>query len=129
VGTSGLRSIPAAVPIIVGNTVPDVRIVSPEDGVVVENGTLLTLEGEVTDVEDGTVPCDRWQWNILLGHNAHAHPHEELEGCTTEFLARLPDADEAGNHFFAIELVYRDDGGSTGEPSLTGRHGIAVGIE
>jgi len=42
-------------------------------------------------------------------------------------VVRCPD--EAGNHFFAIELVYRDSGGTTGEPALTGRDGVAVGIE
>ena len=125
IGTSGRRSLPVSLPIVVGNTPPVVRITMPADEAVVPNGSLVTLEGAVTDAEDGAVPCERFLWDIRLGHNAHTHPLAIVEGCDASFDARLP-ADEAGTHFFAIELTYRDQGGPSGEPPLTGRHGITV---
>jgi hypothetical protein len=129
VGTSGRRSLPVSTRVIVGNTPPEVTIASPEDGSHVVNGTEVTLTATVTDAEDGTPACEDWVWDIRLGHNSHSHPFALLDGCATSFTAMLPSGADVEQHFFAIEARYRDQGGPMGEPALTARDGIVLGID
>ena len=129
VDSDGRRSIPVAARIVVGNTPPSVVIDSPAAGLRVTDGTTVPLAYTIVDAEDGTPACEDVSWDIRLGHNAHAHPYELLDGCATEFVASLGPGVDPAQHFFAIELVYRDRGGAGGEPSLVGRAGTTVGIE
>ncbi|HJL14718.1 MAG TPA: ThuA domain-containing protein [Sandaracinaceae bacterium LLY-WYZ-13_1] len=129
VGTSGRRSLPVSRRIVVGNTPPEVTITTPADGSRVVDGAEVPLEATVTDAEDGTPPCEDWTWDIRLGHNSHTHPFRVLDGCTTSFEARLPSGADIEQHFFAIEARYRDRGGPSGEPALTARDGVVLGVD
>jgi len=126
IGASGRTSYPAATEIVVGNTAPQVRILEPEDGITVDLNSMVDLRGEVTDLEDGTIPCGDLAWDIRLGHNAHSHPLFSLFGCEPRFRAFLGGHDAQGTLFFAVELRYTDKGGAGGEPALTGRDGIRI---
>ncbi|HLV66944.1 MAG TPA: ThuA domain-containing protein [Polyangiaceae bacterium] len=127
--SSGAKSLPVAVSIVVGNAPPVARILSPGRGSSVAPGGTVVLQGEAIDPEDGVAACEELVWNVSLGHNAHAHPFETLSGCTASFVA---DSGEHGAStdvtFYAVELVYTDHGGANGEPPLTARHGIRVDI-
>ena len=127
-GTSRRRSIPSAIDIIVGNTAPEVRIISPQDGVTVDLDSIVELRGEVFDLEDGEIDCDDVMWDIRLGHNAHSHPLFVRSGCEAQFRATLGSHAEQGTLFYAVELTYTDKGGAGDEPSLTGRAGIRINV-
>jgi PKD repeat protein len=129
VGTSGRRSLPVSTRVIVGNTPPEVTVTAPADGSRVIDGAEVTLSAEVTDAEDGTPACEDWTWDIRLGHNSHSHPFTVLDGCATSFTARLPSGADVEQHFFAIEARYRDQGGPMGEPALTARDGVVLGVD
>ncbi len=129
VSSSGAISEPVSARIVVGNSPPSVRILTPALGTVLASGSSVTLTGEGSDAEDGSAPCDELVWTVSLGHNAHAHPSETLTGCTATF---VPDATSHGLTgeylFYAIELAYTDHGGPGGEPPLTARKGISLEV-
>ena len=128
IGTSGRRSFPATIDIVVGNTAPIVEITSPRDDVTVDLGTTVELRGSVEDAQDADIDCADLTWDIRLGHNAHSHPLITRRGCETNFRASLGQHGEQGTLFFAVELVYTDQGGLNGEPELTGRDGIRINV-
>ncbi|MCZ6889793.1 MAG: ThuA domain-containing protein [Gammaproteobacteria bacterium] len=127
VGSSGRRSLPKAMPIVVGNSQPEVRIIAPVNDTIVTLGATVRLEGAVMDAEDGEVSCELWQWHVGLGHGANFEGYQTLDGCATEFSATRLDVDEASH--LVVELVYRDVGGFAGEPSLAGRDRVGLEIE
>ena len=129
IGTSGRRSLPRALQVIVGNTPPEVEISSPVDGSRIVDGAEVPLMATVTDAEDGTPACASWTWDIRLGHNSHSHPFLVLDGCAESFRARLPSGVDIEQHFFAIEARYRDEGGPSGEAAITARDGAIVGVD
>jgi cytochrome c len=124
-GTSGRRSLPAVQRIVAGNTAPEVTILEPAEGTRVEVGSTVTLRGSARDAEDGEVPCEDLVWSVRLGHNAHAHPLIERQGCEASFVAAANDHG-TGMLFFAVELQVEDGGTSDGLPALTGRDGITL---
>ena len=111
-------------PIVVGNTRPVVKIVSPVDGTPTEIGQPLTYQVSVTDAEDGSaVDCTKVAVTLSLGHNSHAHPFETVTpgaDCTGTV---TPDrtADHTGNLyiFTVLEATYTDKGNGAA-PALTG---------
>ncbi len=128
VGSSQQRSFPSSVDIVVGNTAPQVAIVSPRDDITVDLLSMVDLRGEASDLQDGGIRCNDLKWDVRLGHNAHSHPLFSLSGCETRFRAFLGGHDEQGTLFFAVELSYTDKGGPNGEPALTGRDSIRVNV-
>jgi glucose/arabinose dehydrogenase len=125
--TSGERSLPAVQRIFVGNAPPEVTILAPAEGTVVADGATVELRGSARDAEDGEVPCEDLLWSIRLGHNAHAHPLYEREGCEASFVAETGDHG-TGLLFFAVELQYSDQGAAGGLPPLTGRDAITIQV-
>lgn len=129
IGESGRRGIPSAQRIIVGNTRPLVTIEAPAPLTSVPDGAEVRLLGGATDAEDGEVACADLVWDVRTGHNAHAHPSRTLTGCDAKFTASLGDhAGASGRVFYAIELSYKDKGGSGGVPSLTGRAQVEIEV-
>jgi glucose/arabinose dehydrogenase len=125
--TSGERSLPAVQRILVGNAPPEVTILEPAEGTLVPDGATVQLRGSARDAEDGEVRCEDLLWSVRLGHNAHAHPLYELEGCEASFVAEIGDHG-TGLFFFAVELQYTDRGAAGGLPALTGRDAITVQV-
>ncbi|MFD0616149.1 carbohydrate-binding protein [Paenibacillus sp. GCM10027629] len=71
--------------ITVGNTVPKVKITSPESGQFYTNGQTITFSVEANDEEDGEIPCGEILWSALLLHDSHYHPMSPKTGCQVEF--------------------------------------------
>ncbi|WP_407317137.1 ThuA domain-containing protein [Isoptericola halotolerans] len=106
----------ANVTVVVGNEAPTVSITFPENGGFFEFGDQVAYEVEVTD-PDGEVDCSEVNLYTSLGHDTHAHPFEELTGCS----GMLQTARDEGhgiseNIFWVIEASYTDDGGDAGVP-------------
>jgi len=121
----GRTSRPVTVEVVVGNAPPRVRIVSPRRGAQLAVGTAVELVGEAHDPEDGVAACEELAWNVRLIHNTHSHPVWEFEGCTAQFVPDPEDHDPSLDLLsYAIELVYTDHGGPSGEPPLTSRQGL-----
>jgi len=130
VTTSGARSFPNVRRIVVGNNAPQVTILCPPNRTLVDEGDEVTIIGEGTDVEDGTIACDDLTWNIRLGHNAHSHPLVEKDGCAVTLTAILGDhGGEEGDLFYVVELLHTDAGGPSGEPTLTGTDEIIINVK
>ncbi len=127
-GSSGRRSFPSAIDIVVGNTPPTVEIVSPRDEITVDLDAFVELRGRATDDQDSDIPCEQLIWDVRIGHNAHAHPLLTRSGCDTQFRAFLGSHDEQGTLFFAVELSYTDLGGPGGEPSLVGSDSVRINV-
>jgi len=128
VSTSGDRSLPDATNIVIGNTPPQVEILSPQDNITVDMDSLVELRGVASDLQDSAIDCGKLLWDIRLGHNAHSHPRTTLRGCEASFTAALGGHNAQGALFFAVELRYTDAGGPDGEPPLTGRDSIRINI-
>ena len=114
------------VPIIAGNTRPEVTIEIPENGKVAQFGDIVPYRITVTDAEDGstedgTIDCDDVTLNVSLGHDQHAHELSEQQGCEGTFRTETDGGHGAeANIFTVIEATYTDAGaGAAG--AITGR--------
>jgi glucose/arabinose dehydrogenase/type 1 glutamine amidotransferase/PKD repeat protein len=131
VGHSGRRSTPIVREIVVSdNTAPVVTITSPADLTTFPTGTMVTVDGSVSDPEDDPVPCTEYVWNRLLGHSGHAHPFFIGEsGCSIMFDSTLPaHGDGTGTHYWVIELSYTDQGDGSGGPPVSGGDSIRINV-
>jgi len=117
---SGRKSFPTVTRIFVGNSAPEVTIVSPAEGTVLVEGRETQLEGRAVDAQEGDVPCRSLVWDVRLIHNSHAHPVVELFGCNPTFEPSLLDHNAGPNNFLAVELRATDRGGPGDEDALTG---------
>lgn len=106
----------ANVSVVVGNQAPTVSITFPENGGFFEWGDQVRYEIAVED-PDGEVTCDNVTLFTSLGHDSHAHPMEELSGCSgTLQTARDEGHGIESNIFWVVEAMYTDDGGEVGVP-------------
>ena len=99
------------VPIIVGNSRPQVTIESPENGQVAGFGDVIPYEITVTDAEDGSttgggIACADVTLNISLGHDEHAHELDREDGLR----GHLRDPERLGSRG-RRERLPRDRGG------------------
>ncbi|MDH2425271.1 ThuA domain-containing protein [Sphaerisporangium sp. TRM90804] len=118
----GEKTATASVPIVVGNTAPTVKINVPPDGGLFEFGDQVKFDVTVTDVEDGTIDCDKVLIRAFLGHDEHSHPLDEYNGCTGTVQTTLSSGHSEGeNVFYVLEATYTDEGGAGGSKPLTGR--------
>jgi cytochrome c len=125
----GRRSFPSVVEIAIGNEPPIVTIESPVEGATIEAGSRVTVRGRVDDLEDGVGACDRLNWQVFLGHNAHSHPQLYFTGCEAEFVARVPDDHgSAADLFLVVELTYQDLGGPGGARPLVGSASVRLNV-
>jgi glucose/arabinose dehydrogenase/plastocyanin len=120
------------VPIIAGNTRPEIALVLPGNGGVTDFGDVVPYEVVVTDAEDGstaggTIDCDDVTLNISLGHDEHAHELSQQQGCEGTF-----ETATAGGHgmdaniFTTVEAVYADRGGPSGAGSVSSRDEVIL---
>ncbi|HEX5979935.1 MAG TPA: ThuA domain-containing protein, partial [Thermoleophilaceae bacterium] len=120
------------VPIVAGNSRPQVELVIPENGQVSAFGDVVPYEITVTDAEEGSteppggIDCQDVTLNISLGHDEHAHELEEKTGCEGTFeTASASGHGEEANVFPVIEAVYTDNGSGAAGP-LTGRDEVIL---
>ncbi len=64
-GGEGVSSEPATVQIVVGNTAPTPRIISPVVGALYQRGSDFTIVGAGYDPEDGDLPAENLEWTVV----------------------------------------------------------------
>jgi glucose/arabinose dehydrogenase/PKD repeat protein/type 1 glutamine amidotransferase len=111
----GVRTGVANVPITVGNSVPAVRLNTPPNGGFFEWGDRVNFGVTVTDPEDGTIDCSRVVLQYSFGHDEHAHPIQQYNGCSGAVQTSLESGHGADANVFAVlEASYVDNGGLVG---------------
>ena len=116
-GKSALQS----VQITVGNTAPEINILTPVDGGFFDWAKAVIYNVEIFDPEStGAVACDRVKYTISVGHGTHQHPFRQGQGCRVGAPVP-PDGGhgETENIFMILEVSYTD-AGANGVPAATG---------
>jgi glucose/arabinose dehydrogenase/PKD repeat protein len=100
--------------IFVGNTPPQVAIVTPAPDKLFAVGEALTLVGSASDAE-GPVPTSAMTWTVTLHHAAHTHPFLTAGATNTlTFNAPAPeDLAAAANSYLEIQFAASDAAGQT----------------
>jgi glucose/arabinose dehydrogenase len=108
-------SAPVTVIVQPGNTPPSPTIQSPTAGATFAVGQTVTLTGQATDAQEGTIPANRLTWTVILHHDAHTHPFlGPLNGNNLTFTGPAPeDLAAAGNSYLEIQLTATDLVGAT----------------
>ncbi|WP_061965136.1 ThuA domain-containing protein [Demequina aurantiaca] len=108
----------ATVNLVVGNALPTVSIVFPEQGGFFSWGDEVSYKVIVDDPDaSGAIDCANVQVLPALGHDSHQHPMSELNGCE----GKIPTQRDSGhgltaNIFWVVDVRYTDDGGAAGVP-------------
>ncbi len=104
----------------VGNEVPVITFITPQDGDTFSFGDVVAFEVEVTD--DQPVDCDDVQVQYVLGHDQHGHPQSTATGCSGTLTTTVPSGhDPATDDLSAVFVAtYSDPGtGTVGSLSAT----------
>src|SRR5690606_23538438 len=117
-------------PITVGNTRPEVSFEHPRHGGFAELADTIDYSVNVTDAEDGstedgTIQCDRVTVDAQLGHDEHAHPLDNYEGCEGTLYLDPADHGVGQNVFPVLGAAYTDLGGDL---ELVGQESIQLQV-
>jgi glucose/arabinose dehydrogenase len=111
------RSAVASVPIVVGNTPPEVELTLEPAGGTFQFGDEVTFEVQITD--DTPVDCSRVSVSYILGHDQHGHPLSTTVGCSGTITTFLESGHgDEGNLRGVFVATYVDDPAG-GIPSLS----------
>ncbi len=108
-----------SVDVVVGNTAPIVTLEWPVDGGFIDAGETVRYRVAVEDAEDEAIDCQQVVVQPAIGHDAHAHPLEELLGCEGSFTTAAEGHGDDANMFYALTATYTDQG-ANGVSPLTG---------
>jgi glucose/arabinose dehydrogenase len=94
----------------VGNSPPQVTILSPAADYRFVVGEEIVLRGSATDTEDGALPATSLSWRVILHHNTHTHGFlPSTTGNAISFKAPGPEnAEAAASSHLAVELTATD---------------------
>ncbi|GAA3890952.1 PQQ-dependent sugar dehydrogenase [Streptomyces sedi] len=110
----------ASVQVVAGNTEPEVNLLLPGDGALVDFGDEVPFEVEVTDAEDTEINCEDVTVTFILGHDSHGHPQTSANGCSGT-LQTLADGEHDPNaNIFGVWNAEYTDAGFGDAPPLTG---------
>ncbi|WP_430868790.1 ThuA domain-containing protein [Demequina aurantiaca] len=111
------RSAIATVYLVVGNELPTVSIVFPEQGGFFSWGDEVAYKVIVEDPDGGTIDCSNVEVGAALGHDSHQHPMQTMTGCEGS-IATQRDSGHGltANIFWVVDVAYTDDGGAAGVP-------------
>ncbi|MEE6288195.1 PKD domain-containing protein [Georgenia sp. MJ173] len=117
-------------PITVGNTRPEVAFEHPRNGGFAELADTIDYSVNVTDAEDGstadgTIECERVTVDAQLGHDEHAHPLDNYEGCEGSLFLDPADHGVGQNVFPVLGAAYTDLGGDL---ELVGQESIQLQV-
>jgi glucose/arabinose dehydrogenase len=56
------------------NAAPTAKITSPADQSIYRAGDVISFSGTGTDPEDGNLPANAYDWEVIFHHDAHTHP-------------------------------------------------------
>ncbi|GAA3170486.1 ThuA domain-containing protein [Nonomuraea salmonea] len=116
---TGGRTGSVTVPVVVGNTRPEVAFSAPPDGGFIDFGDEVDYTVVATDAEDGAADCDEVTVTTALGHDQHAHDTGQYTGCTGTVTTTASGHDETANVYYALSAEYTDSGGLKGTAGLT----------
>lgn len=121
------RASTQTVTITVGNTRPQVKVNGPVDGGFFEWTDVVGYTIDVSDPEDGTINCNEVLMKIGLGHDEHAHPIGQLDGCAGEVVTDvIPEGHSPNSRlFYVLEGSYTDHG-AEGSGVLDGKDEITL---
>jgi glucose/arabinose dehydrogenase len=101
-----------------GNTPPVPVISSPGTGATFKVGDVVTLTGNASDAEDGTVPGTQLAWQVITRHCpgsvCHTHFFQSYSGPT----ATLTFPDHGDDSFLEATLTATDDDGTSASTSV-----------
>ncbi|MEE1929738.1 PQQ-dependent sugar dehydrogenase [Streptomyces sp. TRM 70351] len=104
----------ASVRITVGNTAPTVELKLPHDGQIVDFGSAVPFEVEVSDPEDGQIDCSKVKVTFIIGHDNHGHPQTSGTGCSGTIQTRADGEHDPNANIFGVwDAEYTDAGGMT----------------
>ena len=112
--------------IVAGNSLPTLVLSKPAGGMFFDWGEPVDFAIEVTDpedgsTEDGTIDCSNVTLQLLLGHDEHAHPLDQINDCKGRFTVSEGDHGSAADRlFYVVEAIYTDQGNDGAGP-LTAR--------
>ena len=96
-----------------GNHAPLPRIETPATSTRFKVGQSIVLRASATDTEDGTLPDNRFSWEVDLHHNSHVHPFlAPRTGNGFSFIAPAPEnLTAAATSYLEIKLTATDSKG------------------
>jgi glucose/arabinose dehydrogenase/chitodextrinase len=112
--------------VVSGNNRPRAEITKPANESHYQVGDRITYSGRGVDPEEGTIPCARMSWTVVLHHNDHTHPFlGPLQGaCSGSFVT--VNHGESGV-YFEVRLTVSDRGGSLGPTGvLEGTQSVVI---
>lgn len=111
----------ATVTIDTGNTPPVPTISTPTSTARFAVGETITLSGNATDAEDGSLPPSSLSWIVTLHHNTHTHPFvPPTAGNNVTFQAPAPeDLAATTTSYLTIHLTATDANGASSTVTRT----------
>ncbi|WP_233275900.1 PKD domain-containing protein [Isoptericola variabilis] len=118
--------------ITVGNTRPEVSFGRPLAGGFAELGDTVPYSVDVVDAEDGstadgTIDCTLVTVATQLGHDDHAHPLDNYEGCSGEIFLDPADHGVGQNVYPVLGAGYQDLG-APGLPALAAQEIVRLQV-
>jgi len=110
----GATSDPVTLAINAGNSPPVPSIQAPTTSVRYRVGQNITLTGQASDPDQGTLPDNALSWTVILHHNTHTHPFlGPVSGNNIDFTTPPPeDLDATATSFLEIRLTATDAAGA-----------------
>jgi glucose/arabinose dehydrogenase len=111
---------PATILINAGNSAPQATILTPLVTDRLSVGQTMTLQGQATDPEQGTLPAASLSWTVLLHHASHTHPFfGPVTGNNINVTYPSPeDLSAAANSYLSVHLTATDALGATSTVTL-----------
>src|SRR5699024_7660279 len=119
-----------ATTITVGNTRPEVAFEHPRNGGFAELADSIDYSVNVNDAEDGStadgaIECERVTADVQLGHDDHAHPLDNYQGCAGTLFLDPADHGVGQNVYPVLGAAYTDLGGDL---ELAGQQSIQLQV-
>jgi glucose/arabinose dehydrogenase/PKD repeat protein len=110
--SDGMNSAFDSVMIDVG-TPPVGQVLAPADNALFRAGDHITITGDGTDAEDGSLPDSAFSWTVVFRHDGHIHPVAGPAVGDRDFALGIPTSghDYAGNTRYEIILTVTDSDG------------------
>ncbi|TDE55708.1 carbohydrate-binding protein [Nonomuraea mesophila] len=116
---SGGKTGSVTLPVVVGNTRPEVAFSAPPDGGFIDLGDEVDYTVTATDAEDGAADCAEVTVTTALGHDQHAHDTGQYTGCSGTVTTTASGHDGAANIYYALSADHTDSGGLKGTAGVT----------
>ena len=117
--SDGTNSPFASLTVSVG-TPPVGQILTPTDGSLFVAGDHISISGDGTDAEDGTLPNSAFSWTVIFHHDGHVHPGVGPINGVRNFTFDIPTSghDFSGFTRYEIVLTVTDSDGLTHTSSV-----------